>query len=515
MMMSIGLPYEPSTINLAQVLLREGFDPSHPPSFYSVLRSALKYQFHFNDIQVDQAMKNYKLDSAGHRVQMAYALKNYVLEKLANEDRSTWTYDESELVKWMERQIDSLKVGYGNRLQQSWADFKASTFVGGDLPFDVLLGPDLDYTHWLDPGYFITTPEKRRSLLEYAGICKKRNFTNPADLASLTVPAMSISGTSIFLTEVMKATWLPSLTAKFFAARQALREAAAATRTLSNAYQDATAASRFGNTICGASSASFVTSVVLVASEALIMKAIDGQKFEQFETQVNTKITRLLNASVKVDEIMKSSNLMDKFYLAQDFDYILGTGMRFTSSDASLPVTITSVKAYRQNGGVNVKWDVVDEQNIVRYEIEKSTDGAHFKVAGDVAANNSAEYTWFDATPAIGNNYYRIKIVEKSNSSHYTRIVVVNMESNTSSMRIYPNPAKGNMISLQWTNQPKGVYTIQLFSSEGKQLLSKTIDHPGGSSSENLYLPKAVSKGVFYLVVRGNHSKQVLPVIVK
>jgi hypothetical protein len=520
MMKSIGLPFEPSALSSPQkpLLTQEGFDPSHPPSFYPVLESALKYQFHFTDAQVDQAMQNYKLDSAGHRVQMAYALKNYILEKLAKEDRSTWTYDESELVKWIERKINNIKKDYGNRLQQSWADFKASTLSGGDLPFDILMGPDLDYTKWNEPDYYPTTDDQRQSLLEYAGICKQRNFTNPSDLASLTIPPISISGTSILISEVLKASWASELLTRYNNVHALVEELAKIFRTAGdevNWFFDVQGAARFASGITSASSASFVTSVVVIGSEVLIMKAIDGEKFDDFESQLYAKINALKNASVKVDEIMNSSNLLNKFYLAQDFDYILATGQRFTGANAPLPVTITSIKAYQQNNGVNVKWDVADEQNIDRYEIEKSTDGTHFKVAGEVAANNSSEYTWFDNNPANGNNYYRIRVIENSNGIHYTNIVVVNIENNASSMRVYPNPAKESMIGLQWNNQPKGVYTIQLFNSGGKQLLSKTITHSGGSASENIYLPKGMSKGVFYLVVIGNNKKEILPVIVQ
>ena len=158
---------------------------------------------------------------------------------------------------------------------------------------------------------------------------------------------------------------------------------------------------------------------------------------------------------------------------------------------------------------------MVDEQNIDRYEIEKSADGIRFNLAGQVAAENRSEYAWFDDKPATGINYYRIRVIENATGSHYTNIVSVNIKGSEGSMKVYPNPAKGGMIGLQWNNQPSGVYSIQLFNSGGKKLLSKTITHPGGSMFENIYLPKGSSKGVFYLSVYGNNTQQVLPIVVQ
>ena len=39
-----------------------------------------------------------------------------------------------------------------------------------------------------------------------------------------------------------------------------------------------------------------------------------------------------------------------------------------------LPVTFTSVKAYRQDKNINVEWRVENEMNIKQYEVEKSIE---------------------------------------------------------------------------------------------------------------------------------------------
>ena len=47
-----------------------------------------------------------------------------------------------------------------------------------------------------------------------------------------------------------------------------------------------------------------------------------------------------------------------------------------------LPVTFTSVKAYRQDKNINVEWRVENEMNMKQYEVEKSTNGTQFYYDG-------------------------------------------------------------------------------------------------------------------------------------
>jgi hypothetical protein len=44
----------------------------------------------------------------------------------------------------------------------------------------------------------------------------------------------------------------------------------------------------------------------------------------------------------------------------------------------ALPVTFTSIKAYRQDKNIDVEWRVDNEVNMKQYEVEKSTDGNTF-----------------------------------------------------------------------------------------------------------------------------------------
>lgn len=174
-------------------------------------------------------------------------------------------------------------------------------------------------------------------------------------------------------------------------------------------------------------------------------------------------------------------------------------------ADKTLPVTLTSVKAYQKDQGVQVDWIAHTEININRYEIEKSFDGQHFEfAASEPAKNNNAaieKYTWFDATANPGSNFYRIKIIEKSGAVKYTEIINVNVSKVKHGISISPNPVKGNVITLQLNNMEKGKYSVVIYNNMGQKVYDGTIVHDQLSASYKIAPVKVIPKGVYRLTV--------------
>jgi hypothetical protein len=174
---------------------------------------------------------------------------------------------------------------------------------------------------------------------------------------------------------------------------------------------------------------------------------------------------------------------------------------------APLPVTYSSVKAYRLNSGIQVNWNVATESGVDHYEIEKSPDGQQFVNVKSISPKNNsysaANYLWFDANVSGENHYYRIKAVFNTGSSTYSRVVNAGIAKNNESISVHPNPVRGNTINLQINNQPKGIYLISLYNNSGQQLFHKTFEHTGGSASQALDINNSFIKGIYQLKVSG------------
>lgn len=182
---------------------------------------------------------------------------------------------------------------------------------------------------------------------------------------------------------------------------------------------------------------------------------------------------------------------------------------RFTLifSNASLgllPLTFTSTSAFQQKNSVAIDWKTSNENNVKQFDVERSTDGNHFEKATDLKANNSAfnNYHWEDNNPADGNNFYRVRSVEIDGKTKYSDIMKVYIAKGKQNINIFPNPATGNNLNLQLSNQPAGIYEVRLLNSFGQTFMVKSIQHPGGSSTEKLRPSLNIPKGIYQLEIK-------------
>src|SRR5688572_736581 len=119
-----------------------------------------------------------------------------------------------------------------------------------------------------------------------------------------------------------------------------------------------------------------------------------------------------------------------------------------SSLDNPLPVLFANVKAFEKNGGVQVDWSNLTEKDVASYDVERSGNGTDFASISQQLPtsnqNDKVDYSAFDANPAQGINYYRIKAQETTGKIVYSKILSVNIGSSNQSLRLYPNPVKGN-----------------------------------------------------------------------
>ena len=83
------------------------------------------------------------------------------------------------------------------------------------------------------------------------------------------------------------------------------------------------------------------------------------------------------------------------------------------------------------------------------YVIEKSADGENFedfaKIDNVVFGGDMEAFTQVDATPFLGDNYYRIKQVYMDGTFDYTPTELVNFNIDLEKLDVYPNPATNEL----------------------------------------------------------------------
>jgi hypothetical protein len=112
------------------------------------------------------------------------------------------------------------------------------------------------------------------------------------------------------------------------------------------------------------------------------------------------------------------------------FNFALtGTTSNFTTHSLPLPVNFTSFTATKAGGQALLRWQTAQEQNSLNFTVERSTNGVNFSSIGEMpAAGNSStpkDYSFTDAEPAQGINYYRLKEVDLDLRSMYSTVRTV------------------------------------------------------------------------------------------
>jgi hypothetical protein len=148
------------------------------------------------------------------------------------------------------------------------------------------------------------------------------------------------------------------------------------------------------------------------------------------------------------------------------------------------------------------------EENIANYSIEKSADGSNFTAAVSLQpkTNNGSlnSYTYFDAAPFAGNNYYRIKVTERNGTVKYSSVLNVRLSAGGTGVNVYPNPVKGSTVNVQFDAMDKAVYSVTMYNSMGQKVFTKNINHNGGTAAYSVELPASVKKGVYNMSISNN-----------
>jgi len=180
-------------------------------------------------------------------------------------------------------------------------------------------------------------------------------------------------------------------------------------------------------------------------------------------------------------------------------------------SQSSLPVVLSNVKGYENNQGIQIDWSNLTEKDLVSYVVERSTNGVSFTPINEQSPrsnnNDKQSYSAFDATPVAGANYYRIRVLELSGKVVYSKIIRVDIGKMTAAFSLYPNPVRGNVLSVSVNNR-QGQYSLKVSNANGQEIYSRKIVHQGGSMTQTIELPSTIKPGVYNIMISGDNYRE-------
>jgi hypothetical protein len=175
-----------------------------------------------------------------------------------------------------------------------------------------------------------------------------------------------------------------------------------------------------------------------------------------------------------------------------------------TVTQVTLPFVFKSVNGYWKNNRNIVEWETQNEMNLSKYIVERSVVGKGFFDEAPVSAHNNStgNYQWIDENPVPGNNYYRVRSVDMDGKIEYSKIVEIHVEKSGQRITVYPNPATVDNLNLQLNNKEAGLYEVQLITTFGQTLITKTFNYIGGNGKEKINLGTSIPKGIYQLQIK-------------
>lgn len=168
-----------------------------------------------------------------------------------------------------------------------------------------------------------------------------------------------------------------------------------------------------------------------------------------------------------------------------------------------LPLEFKNIAASIKANGTEISWNVLNENSIRTYVVERSSNSTDFSAIGSMSMSNKGSYVLLDDNRLTVTVYYRIKIIGVNGSVKYSNVIAVK-QGNHIEIGFYPNPVtttlfinglpgtsilkvtntKGEIVLQQITNSNTyglevsklnaGLYSVEIFSGN-KRIATKSF----------------------------------------
>lgn len=177
-----------------------------------------------------------------------------------------------------------------------------------------------------------------------------------------------------------------------------------------------------------------------------------------------------------------------------------------------LPTELLSFTGKEIDGNHLLLWTTSKEINTSHFVIEHSINANYFTELGmrDAAGNSDVplDYEFLNTKPVVGNNFYRLKMVDIDGKYKYSNIVLLKKSAKGHTIVAYPNPAASE-INVLPEGVPNGTTLfISIADASGKTIYQKQ------HVAENIAIPislNSFASGIYFLnISNGEQWREVI-----
>ena len=187
----------------------------------------------------------------------------------------------------------------------------------------------------------------------------------------------------------------------------------------------------------------------------------------------------------------------------------------YLNCNITLPAVFLEFKGQKNGKIVDLTWTTLTEDNVNHFELQQSTDGGSFQTIAVIFSKGEQQNTYMfpDRHPYAGNNYYRLKVIDKNGQTTYSNTILIRFDDKLpADVIVAPNPAQSE-IKLRLVGLDAGVYNMELRNSGGQLIKSKTVNVNQYNQFESIKPAANMPAGVYWLNVYNRNNNQVVKTI--
>jgi hypothetical protein len=177
-----------------------------------------------------------------------------------------------------------------------------------------------------------------------------------------------------------------------------------------------------------------------------------------------------------------------------------GGGFYVHTGNFVLPVAFTDFRGEKAGAINKLLWTTQTEANNSGFELQRSADGQRFSKLAFIAtkadngySNSALNYIFNDENTFKGNNYYRLKQIDKDGRFKYSTVVLLRSKATEITLSsVYPNPAQ-NELNLVITSPSSEKVTIVVTDLSGKVIMQQTAQLVIGDNQQQLKVQSLAS----------------------
>ena len=164
-----------------------------------------------------------------------------------------------------------------------------------------------------------------------------------------------------------------------------------------------------------------------------------------------------------------------------------------------LPVKLVDFTGAVIKGRIALKWSVAENETAQRFEVQRSTNGIDYSLAGLVftsenKGNENYAFTEINALPKV---MYRLKMFDKNNKAEFSKTIVINAENaGTGGIKITTTRAKDKLI-ISFQNATNEQVQMNIYDNVGRMMQQQKLQAYSGTNSQTIALNNNYKAGVY------------------